>query len=199
MKILTQSTPLVGVKHCSERPGTKCPGLYQGQFKTRRDSSKLFYCYSHLEFKDPKQPSTLPKARPRGSPTCPGRRQGGWGKRRGPERARSDSFAPPPWPLSAIWDHPQDSSRTVTATVPFDPGSCTAGLRPHTLPGPRLGGQTARGTFGQENYILPACFPVIHWLPPGWTAGRKGPGCGPTSHSQLGNLFQDCVLNRLWN
>lgn len=83
--------------------------------------------------------------------------------------------------------------------VPFDLGSCTAGLRPHTLPGPRLGGQTARGTFGQENYILPACFPVIHWLPPGWTAGRKGPGCGRTSHSQLGTLFQDCVLNRLWN
>lgn len=92
------------------------PGLYQGQFKTRRDSSKLFYCYSHLKFKDPRQPSTLPKARPCGSPTCPGGRQGGWGKRRGEERARSDSFAPPPWPPSAIWDHPQDSSRTVTAT-----------------------------------------------------------------------------------
>lgn len=64
------------------------PGLYQGQFKTRRDSSKLFYCYSHLKFKDPRQPSTLPKARPCGSPTCPGGRQGGWGKEGGERKGQ---------------------------------------------------------------------------------------------------------------
>lgn len=175
-EILKQSTAL-GVNCSRERPGTKCPGFFGGQFKTRRDSIKLFYCYSHLKFKDPEQPSTLPEAQR--IPTWPGPRRRGEGKGQG--QGRSPSLLLPGLRQQFGTTQRILPERTLPP-VPCDPGSWATGLRPHS-PRPRAWWTDRRRHFVAGDQHTTCVFPSHPPAAPRLDNGRKGRRCGPTSHS----------------
>lgn len=159
------------------------------------------FIVTHLKFKDPEQPSTLPEAQR--IPTRPGPRRRGEGKGQG--QGRSPSLLLPGLRQQFGTTQRILPERTLLP-VPCDPGSWATGLRPHS-PRPRVWWTDRRRHFVAGDQHTTCVFPSHPPAAPRLDNGRKGRRCGPTSHSQRGTPVQGprvlaprgCVLNRLWN